>query len=178
MAGRSSSGGVTIDFIVEDKSVEAMLFRLDTALNPVAIAVFLQGSVDPWVRQRAEQRFKGEGDDVVGRWAPLKESTQDIRAQSGYGASHPINRREGELEDYIVDSPNRLAVNPMGATLTMPGAPPTGELKKKFDTAQKGKDFPRTVPRPVIGLNEQDLVFILTSLATYIANPASAGVRG
>lgn len=154
----------SFSIIVHDEPVERMLRSLDTALNPVAIAGFLSGVVDPYLRGRAGSRFRNEGDDVVGKWMPLREATQTIRADLGYGAAHPINKRTGELEDYIVNSPNSLNIHPWGASLTLPGkAPSNSELRKKVVTAQAGMD--RTVPRPVLGMNERDLTFVLLALA-------------
>ena len=162
-------GFVDVDIAVEKKSVDFLLFKLDTALNPVAIAGFLGAEIDPYIRDRARDRFKSEGDDVSGKWAPLQQSTQNIREQMGYGAAGPINRRTGALEEYITGAPNRLTIHGLGATLQMPGPQPTGELKSKVQTAQQGRNQPRTVPRPVIGLNERDLTFVLTALAFHLA---------
>jgi hypothetical protein len=50
----------------------------------------------------------------------------------------------------------------------MPGDTPTGELAEKVKTAQQGKDNPRTVPRPVLGMNEVDLAFVLEGLSFFI----------
>ena len=158
--------GIAIRIAGDNRGVERMLHALDTALNPVAVASFLGAEVDPYLRERGRSRFQNEGDDVVGQWAPLKEATQNIRLQMGYGAAHPINKREGELEEYITESPNNLTVTPWGAQLTLPGTPPQGELLDKVKRAQQGDD--RTVPRPVLGMNEADLAFVLVALAQHI----------
>lgn len=160
--------GISISIWGDDAGVQGMLHLLDTSLNPVAIAGFLGATVDPYLRTRARNRFRDEGDDAVGSWAPLKESTQDIRAQSDYGAAHPINVRTGELERYILDSPNRLTIAPWGSALTLPGTPPAGVLKDKVSIAQIGGGEYNTRPRPVLGLSETDLGFVLTELAFYI----------
>lgn len=148
------------------QSVEVLLRRMDTALNPAAIASFLGGVVDPYLRKRMENRFAQEGDDVTGGWAPLKKSTQDIRSELGFGAAHPINKRTGDMEDYITNTPNSLLIHPWGAALTLPGKAPTGETRAKVKRAQQGDH--RTVKRPVLGMNERDLVFVLTALATSV----------
>ena len=153
----------------KQSNVEEMLLRLDTALDPRAVAGFLTGSIDPYLRSRAAARFQGEGDDVVGEWAPLAPATEAIREQAGYGASHPINVRTGELEDYIVNSPNRIDITPGGADLVLPGTAPSGELAKKVRTAQQGNETgPITPARPVLGMNERDLAFIMFALMEYI----------
>jgi len=155
-------------FIAEDQNVQTMMMRLDTALNPGAIAGFLTESTDPYLRGRAKARFDNEGDDVVGQWLPLSPDTEDIRQNMGYSPAHPINVRSGALERYIVDSPNSMFVDPAnGATLTLPGNEPTGSLLTKVTTAQQGKDYPETLPRPVLGMNEKDLTYILATLSGF-----------
>lgn len=150
-----------------DEGVQRMLEVLDTALNPVAIAAFLGAAVGPYLEKRAEARFADEGDDAVGQWAPLKEVTVGIREAQGYGAG-PINHRSGELEEYITGSGSAIVAHSWGASLTFPGASPVGELEEKVRTAQQGKDYPATVPRPVLGISETDLVYVLTALAHHI----------
>jgi hypothetical protein len=157
-----------INIIGDDRGVQAVLGHLDSALSPSGIAAFLGGTVQPYIKQRAEGRFRGEGDDVVGNWIPLASATQHIRASQGYGPAHPINRRTGELEDYITGSPSQISIHALGATLTHPGKKPMGELKDKVETAQMGRQSPRTPSRPVLGMNMQDMGFVLSALAIYI----------
>lgn len=151
-----------------DHGVQAMMLRMETALSPVIIGGFLQSTVDPYIRGRAKSRFANEGDDVSGKWLPLKEVTQKIRADSGYGAAGPINIRTGELEQYITGTPGGVMPNVSGATLTSPGSPPSGELLKKVQTAQVGQKNPNTAPRPVMGVNAADLSVILIDLSKFI----------
>lgn len=169
---KKGSGFVDLTFDVTTDTVTPLMLALDTALNPAAIAGFLSGVIEPYIQGRAKDRFAQEGDDAVGAWEPLKPATHAIRAQQGYPPDHPINRRTGQLEDYITNSPGRLTVHALGATLTMPGSPPTGELRDKVVTAQQGRDNPRTVARPVMGLNETDLMFVLTELTFYVGGAA------
>jgi hypothetical protein len=164
----AGDSGIDIQIIGDSSGVQAMLNHLDTALNPVAVAGFLGATVDPYLRMRMSDRFRKEGDDVVGKWTPLAQVTQDIRQKQGFGSAHPINRRTGRLEDFIVGSPNQLTIHSLGATLTLPGNKPLGEMKDKVETAQKGRLRPHTLPRPVLGMNERDLAFVLTALAFYV----------
>ena len=148
-----------------------MLTRLDTALSPVGMAAFLTGAVEPWVRERAQDRFASEGDDVVGSWAPLQPATVDVRSRGEWaiGGEHPINKRTGELENYITKSNGKAWPHALGATLTYPGKPSGKKsIVEKMKTAQTGRSHPRTVARPVLGLNERDLLHVLTSLAFYV----------
>ena len=163
---------VSIEVVGDSRGVTHMLSVLDTALNPVALVAFLEGSVDPHLQRRAADRFAAEGDDVVGAWAPLKPATVAIR-----GSAHPINVRTGEMIDYITQSDGDALPTPFGATLTSPGgAPPTGDLLDKVRTAQQGDN--RTVPRPVLGLNHNDLTYVLITLAAWIERTGrSMGVK-
>lgn len=159
-------------FVVGDATgVVAMLAHLEQKLLPTNIAVFLQTRIDPFLRARASERFQNEGDDVVGQWAPLLPATQAMRSAQGYGSDHPINRRTGEMEDYIVNSGGGVTIHPAGATLTFPGTPAGGQLADKVRTAQAGSANPVTVPRPVLGMNERDLAAVLTALALDIQRP-------
>lgn len=170
--------GISISIIGDDAGVQAMLMAVDTALNPVAIAGFLGAEVDPWLRERARSRFAGEGDDAVGQWAPLKESTQEFREQSNYGREHPINVRTGELEHYITGGPSTPQPEPWGAVLTFPNGNTPGDLMNKVEIAQIGGGEYNTVPRPVLGLSQSDLTFVLTALAQHIQGTGVAmGMR-
>ena len=162
--------GVNVLIIGDDVAVSAMLTRMDTALNPIAIGEFLGITVDPYIRKRAKSRFASEGDDVTGAWAPLADTTQDFRKNQGFGPDHPINIRTGELENYITGTPGGVVANASGALLTSPGNPPSVEmgLETKVKTAQGGKTYPSTPARPVMGVNEQDLSTVLTALTEFV----------
>lgn len=167
--------------IFEGNTVEVtrMLVSLESATNPVAIAGFLNTVVDPYLRDRARMRFEDEGDSAVGgKWKPLSSATQEIRDNMGYGAAHPINVRTGELESYIVDSPNKVSVFPGGASLTLPGQPAGGELLEKYITAQQGSagqnNFSGTPPRPVLALDVKDLMFVVWALGDSIRRSVGA----
>lgn len=164
-------GFLDVSIVGDEAGVQAMLLHLETKLSPPSLGVFLAAKVDPFLRVRSGQRFAGEGDDVVGQWLPLTAATQGIRQQMGYGAAHPINRRTGQLEDYIRNAPSNLTVHPAGANLTYPGTPATGDTLDKLQTAQQGSPFPATPPRPVLGVNERDLAAVLTMLALEIQRP-------
>ena len=164
-------GYIDVQIVGDTTGVQAMLSHLERKLLPPNIGAFLLTNVNPFLQARASARFAGEGDDVVGAWAPLQPATQAIRAQRGYGADHPINRRTGALENYIANTPGSVSVNPVGSTLTFPGTPASGELADKVSTAQVGRAVPHTVPRPVLGVNERDLAAVLTMLALDIQKP-------
>jgi hypothetical protein len=159
---------------IEDKSVRAMLTRVETMLEPASIAGFLMSAVVPYLQKRGKMRFESEGDDVSGKWLPLTEGTQAIRSAAGYGAEHPINVRSGELKDYIIGSTGMPTVEAGGATLTYPGTPPGNtDLKNKLAVAQSGgpntqAGYRPTPARPVLGLNEADLASVTVMLAIFL----------
>ena len=146
-----------------------MLETVDSAMSPIGLAAFLYGKVGPWVKERAEARFRNEGDDVVGDWAPLREATINFREAQGFAGEHPINKRTGELEAYITQGNIQVTASAGEGSMKFPGnTPATQSLSEKMRTAQRGRVSPATVPRPVLGLNEKDLSAIMVMLAFHI----------
>lgn len=171
MATRSArpTGFIDFDIVGNNRGVQAMLANIDSALSPSGLASFLGMAVGPWVKERAADRFQSEGDDVTGKWAPLSDTTIDIREKSGFEGAHPINKRTGELEAYITQGQVGIVAAPAVSTLTFPKNPPTTKsLKQKMETAQRGRSNPSTVARPVLGLGERDLAQVLTMLAFHV----------
>ena len=155
---------------VNSASVDHMLMKLMLLLSPQGLTTFLGTTVGPYLSKRAGERFEQEGDDVVGKWAELKPATMAIRAESIYpiGPDHPINRRSGELENWVVRGGWHAYPEGFGAAMQYPANLPTGELRDKVMTAQSGRSEPNTVARPVLGLNEADLLFVITAFAASI----------
>lgn len=172
---RKSGQYIDIDITGDTEYVDKMLARLDQKIGPQGLTAFLSVTVYPYLLDRAKERFQSEGDDVVGKWTPLAPQTQIIRQSMGYGGSHPINRRTSELEDYITQGRVAAAVQatPDGAFLKHPASAPSGRLKSKVKTAQMGDPkFGRgTPPRPVLGMNERDLGFVMAAMAFYVSTP-------
>lgn len=164
------------DIRAHTESVVAMLEKMDTALSPVGMASFLSVEVGPYLQMRASNRFANEGDEVSGKWAQLQPATQQIRASRSdwpVGPDHPINKRTGELEAWVTGGAILAMPHALGATLRYPGREPTGELKKKVETAQRGRSKPRTVARPVLGVDATDLLFVTTRLTFYFRKAGS-----
>lgn len=155
---------------VDSRDSDRALERLIALLSPVGAAAFLGTTIGPYLSKRAKERFAGEGDDVVGEWAPLKPITIEMRHSQGFEGG-PINRRTGELENWVVDGGWEAYPVGFGASMRYPKKAPSGELRKKVETAQKGRKSPNTVARPVLGVNERDLLFLQTSL-TFAVNEA------
>lgn len=169
MASKTPSGFIDFEIVGNKQGVQAMLETVDSALSPVGMAAFLGLSIGPWIKARAADRFDREGDDVTGKWAPLQPSTVEIRENAGFSGSNPINKRTGELEEYITQGSVGIFTGPGLSTLQYPKDPPaTKGLREKVKTAQKGKTHPSTVARPVLGLNERDLSHTLVMLAFHV----------
>jgi hypothetical protein len=148
--------------------VESVMNALDDRLNPIGLSAFLQTVVDPFIRNRVDQRFASEGDDVSGNWHPLTQATQQIRAAYGYPPSHPINKRTGKLHAQLVKQSD-VKPTGMGATLEHPAPGSLDPITaKKLKTAQMGSTNPKTPARPVLGVNENDLLFVTSSLAAWL----------
>jgi hypothetical protein len=151
---------------VDNKDVLEALDNLIFLLSPIGAAAFLGVNIGPYLSRRAKERFESEGDDVTGPWAPLKPSTVAIRQNEGYGGTGPINHRTGELENWVVQSGWNAYPTGFGATMRYPKKEPQGQLRDKVTTAQTGrtKTAPSATKRPVLGLNEADLLFYQASL--------------
>lgn len=176
-AGKGPTGFIDFDIVGNERGVQAMLNRIDSSLSPVGLAAFLHGSVGPWVKQRATDRFKLEGDDVTGQWAPLQQTTVEIREKSGFPGPNPINKRTGELEAYITEGQVGVVASPGLGVLTYPDNPPrTKAIREKVKTAQRGRPQPSTVARPILGLNERDLSEVMVMLALFVQS--GGGVVG
>lgn len=172
-----SSGSVQIVVDVDSENVEQMLARTTLALSTVGMFTFLSGVVGPWLKERAEDRFAAEGDDVSGKWLPLEAYTEQVRAAGGFGAAHPINRRTGEMENYITQGGWDVVSAAGFSQLTFPGNVPNSREATKVATAQIGASYPSTPARPVLGVNEVDLAFVLAALAAHVTLAQRVPVR-
>lgn len=166
-----TSPGIGVDMFAVDMSDVDRMFRLmESRLDDSALAVFLKNEMEPYLQQRAAQRFASEGDDATGTWLPLSPATESMRISQGFAGPHPINKRTGELERYITQSAGNINSAPGGIELVYPGTDPTGALFDKTSTAQKGKPNPKTNPRPVLAVGATDMNHFMTELAFYIQN--------
>lgn len=150
-------------------SVDQALAYLEARLNPIGLATFLTTVVDPFIRNRIQQRFASEGDDVSGAWHPLAVATQQIRASYGFPSDHPINVRTGKLASYLIGTRGDVKQTGVGAALQHPPPGADAIMAKKIKTAQSGSSSPSTPPRPVIGVNENDLMFVTSSLVAWLS---------
>lgn len=157
------------EWYIQGRSAEYAIDRLTEAFTPQALAAFLGEGVGEYLAKRAEARFAQEGDSAVGKWEPLKEATVNIRLSQNFGGEHPINRRTGELEDWVVGSGWHAYPTNLGASLRFPKANPVGLVREKVETAQRGRDYPSTVARPVLAIDETDVLQVTALFGVYIA---------
>lgn len=152
---------------VEAGQVELLLGSVERALAPASLEGFLRDEARPYLQERAEHRFDGQGDDVVGKWDPLAEKTIELHGP------HEPNVLTGDLESYITRSPGRTGQQPLGASLELPG-PGSSLNEKKVKVAQRGLNpnpiasFRPVPPRPVVGLNDRDMNRIVRSFGSYL----------
>lgn len=156
-----------ITFELEKQYLDMLVMELGQRLDGVALSAWLSKVVSPYIRARIAVRFAGEGDDVSGSWNPLTVATQQIRMNQGFGPG-PINRRYGQLYEFLMNSPGISVAAGFGAELNHPGPVGDWRTKVKLQTAQSGKANPRTPARPVIGLNNNDYLFISSELTAYL----------
>lgn len=143
--------------------------RVQIGLSGPSMASWLHTVASPILQERAQARFLSEGDAASGNWAELKWPTVQIRnGRWGFaGGRHPINVRTKELLSFVVENQGDLAFNADAAVLLWP-TEPSGELADKYNTAQKGRKDPPTVPRPVVAWDETDLVLLLSGMSQWI----------
>lgn len=104
---------------------------------------------------------------MVGKWHPLHAVTARIRGSRGYGPWHPINVRTQQLLYFASGTYTVQGVGAGGASLTMPG-PASGQLAKKFRTAQQGDPATNTVARPVVAISGSDRIDISQAFLDFV----------
>lgn len=159
-----------MELTFNSRDVDLAIDKMLIALSLEGLSAFLGGVMGPYLQKRASDRFKEERDPEGKKWAPLAEPTVAIREAGPWpvGGEHPINRRSGELEEWVTNGNYVPYGHNLGASMRYPSKPPSGTLKDKVQTAQQGTDSPRTPPRPVIGVNEEDMMFFVAAFATTI----------
>lgn len=163
----AAGGLIQISYEGNSRDIENMLRAFYNAFDDSRVASdLLPDHIYPVLRERLSQRFEAEGDDVVGAWLPLAETTVRIR-----GSAHPINVRTGALKGAMLNNPPRIERHSLGATMWFPGDV-SSDIQDKLQVAQYGGVTPQgqsVPPRPILGVNEADLELIMVALGEYIA---------
>lgn len=170
------SAAAFMDLYIDEDTATRAITAIEYSLDGVGLAQFMRRDVEPYFRARARSRFANEGDDVVGKWAPLHPATEEYRDEQGFGSAHPINIRTEELFKKVTQGLNEIRVGGDGATFVMPGSSGQSRyFKQKLRTAQIGKpNNPKTVPRPVLGMGANDLIHVLERLALHVTHSVGA----
>lgn len=162
------------------EAVDKILDDVVRAVSPPALIGFLNSWVSPYFEDQIVDRFAGLGDDGTpgGTWAPLAESTMRIRHALGYFDDYAINERSGDLVEWLAMTRD-FAMIPGGAQMTLPDeGEGSGELWHKLKVAQVGHTQTSnemipgayTPPRPVLSMNETDLLAVTKMLHIFIFN--------
>lgn len=167
--------GITLSIDVNPTDTNAVLELIGMALVPTTLQEFLRVEAWSWLMERLRQRFASEGDDVTGKWAELRYSTQRLRAALGYGMDHPINIRTGQMYNWLQHS-SKTEPEAGGAVLQIPGDDAAGSLADKLRVAQAGQAAnPRVVKRPVLGMNATDAAGILERFNSWFITEVARG---
>jgi hypothetical protein len=166
-------------FDVEKAGFPQDLQTMMQRVSDEGLRFFLADEVDPYLQDRIDQRFINEGDDAVGKWLPLSTATEAIRQASGFGGAHPINERYGDMHNFLTGEHGEATAFAGGAELVFPGPGVDPLNATKIETAQIGKAFPPTPPRPVVALSPVDEEDVLNDLTDYILRDTMSivGVR-
>ena len=115
---------------------------------------------------KSQAMFDGEYDPDGNPWAPLKRVTISRRMRLGFGPK-PINVRTGLMKRYITEPRADIIGDASSLSYAFPSrSKPSQELLTRLSQAS---GLIRGGPaRRVIGMSEQDTVFVLTSLRNNI----------
>lgn len=161
---------IDVDIVINDEKINSKLNRLEYLFSGPMIAALLDQGVVQLLQADAMRRFRTQGASDGAEWAPLRDSTLDIRASDGYPyPMFPINVRTGELSDYVLHGLGDTAVIGDYAQLTWPDPlPDSGNLKHAYRQAQRGNQAKNSPPRPVVQLSVQGMTAIYLALTTPI----------
>lgn len=172
-AKKPSGVGLNVEVEVDPFPVNRMLGYVLRTVDGASLARWLVDDAHEYFREEIAMRFAYEGDKKSGAWAPLHDATIDIRRALGYGGDSPINERTGELFDFVTTQYD-INMGQTWALLTFPGDPPTASARQKLETAQLGRadnpldGYGPTTRRPVLAVDETDLMELMVSLESYI----------
>jgi len=150
-----------------------MLTRAMIALSGGSLAAWMDGPAQNHVHEDIALRFAYEGDSKSGNWEPLAEGTNAIRQALGFPPVTPINIRTGELERAVTEQ-DQITTGPDWAVLDIPGDDLDPLTRRKLETAQAGRadnpisGFGATPARPVLAVDESDMMVLLDTLAAHI----------
>lgn len=174
---------MNIDIEIDATDVEKLLINAERALSPVGVYRFMSKWAPNYFQNRAVDSFGSQADRATGPWAPLSAATIDIRERLGYG-SGPINKRTGELREWLTSSPGNTYLMGSEVIFYFPSlAPPSYAAEQKLHTAQLGRAGSENpmIPggsspaRPVTSIDAQDVVQFMAGFATHLEETIRLG---
>jgi len=160
-----------VDFYVtvDDSRPTLRLKAIQDRVGGAGLASFMQGFAAPILQDRAYERFELEGDDASGRWKPLAASTIARRDKAGYVPIR-INDRTGAMRAWVESAPGKIKGTKAAVLYEWPGSPDNRTIGRKLKVAQQGLADPYTVPRPVVAVDEDDLLAILAAMESWVGS--------
>ena len=158
---------VILQTIVDAKRPTLRIQALSERIGPAGMGVFFATHAVPLLQERAKARFANEGDDASGHWKPLAESTIKRREAKGQ-VPLKVNDRTGKMKEWVTNSPGRIFTTKGVTKLEWPGTAQNRTTSKKLKVAQMGLMSPFTHPRPVVAVDQADLLTILVTLEEWI----------
>lgn len=155
----------------DSASIKAATRGIEAAISDASLEVWLSAEAGPYLAAQTQVRFANEGDPTVGQWAQLAPATVGIRESKGFPGAHPINKRTGALEAYLIQAAGRIEPTATGVQLVTPEDSPDAELSLKLATAQSGgtSKWGNPVPkRPVLGIGLEDGLALTKLLEAHI----------
>lgn len=177
MARATNAGDIDIDVSVDGREADLLMRAIESTLMGSTLMDYLQDFMAPYMRRRAAERFAAEGDEASGTWQPLKDATVEIREKAGFPGEHPINKRTGELEAFMTRGNIDYTIQGNAASMFFPGRT-SGELAEKVKTAQRGKEKPATVARPVAAVSAVDMAYFMNNFSFWFAKEVQARFHG
>lgn len=142
--------------------VSKILDSTDANISPIGLAGYLGTVVSPHLAREAKSRFQTKGDNASGTWAPLAQSTQEIRANLGF-TPDDINVRTGRMRDYMTNPSPVLAHDFLSTSMEWPGTPGANLGRRLAQAAGRG----RGPARHVVAYDMNTVAFILRSLESW-----------
>jgi hypothetical protein len=167
---------------VDDTEVQTVLDRIDNAVEPAGLALWMETAASPVMADGIVEHFATDGGGgLAGGWAPLQESTIRIKAELGVADPMGINTRTDEMLTAMVTD-HRVSVDVIGAEMEIPGDLDR-DLREKLSTAAFGKTqtdadmMPGayTPPRPVAVVTSLEAAMLMISLEQFIMRSAAGG---
>lgn len=147
--------------------VDKALGKLYLGMGTPSI-MFAMGHIHRHFTGKAIDMFNSETDPQGEAWKPLAEATKQIRVSLGYPPG-PINERSGRLRDYLVTAKSDIlgsSDSVISYAYPSRGFPPA-DLMGAFEQAS-GLNPKAPTARRVVGMNEQDVAFVLATLGASI----------